>query len=200
VIELLRAPGTFQIAGLIDRDAAASPILGLSILGTDADLPRLRREGIRHAFVAIGDNLQRLQVGQHVRQIGFEMVNAISPAAVVSDSARLGRGIAVMAGAVINAEVRIDDLSVINTCASIDHDCWIAEAAHVAVGCSIAGGVKIGRLAFVGAGATVIPGISIGENALVGAGACVIRDVPDGLRAWGVPAKIKSIGAKTKSS
>jgi UDP-perosamine 4-acetyltransferase len=151
VIELLRASGSFQIAGLIDRDAAGSPILGLSILGTDADLPRLRREGIRHAFVGIGDNLRRVQVGRHVRQIGFEMVNAISPAAVVSDSAKLGCGIAVMAGAVINAEARIDDFCVINTCASIDHDCWIAEGAHVAVGCSIAGSVKIGRLAFVGA-------------------------------------------------
>jgi UDP-perosamine 4-acetyltransferase len=197
VIELLRASGSFQIAGLIDRDAAGSPILGLSILGTDADLPRLRREGIRHAFVGIGDNLRRVQVGRHVRQIGFEMVNAISPAAVVSDSAKLGCGIAVMAGAVINAEARIDDFCVINTCASIDHDCWVAEGAHVAVGCSIAGSVKIGRLAFVGAGVTVIPGISIGENALIGAGACVVRDIPDGARAWGVPAEIRSIGVKT---
>jgi UDP-perosamine 4-acetyltransferase len=200
VIEVLRASGTFQIAGLIDQDAARSPILGLSILGTDADLPRLRHEGIRHAFVGIGDNLRRVQVGRHMRQIGFEMVNAISPAAVVSDSAKLGCGIAVMAGAVINAEARIDDLSVINTCASVDHDCWIAEGVHVAVGCSIAGNVKIGRLAFLGAGATVIPGVSVGENALIGAGACVVRDVPDGARAWGVPAKIKTIEVKTNSS
>jgi UDP-perosamine 4-acetyltransferase len=196
-IELLRAGGDHKIAGLIDQDPAGSPILGLSVLGTDADLPRLRREGISHAFVGIGDNLRRLQIGRYLRQIGFETVNAISPAAVVSDTAKLGCGIAVMAGAVINAEARIDDFSIINTSSSVDHDCWIAEGAHVAPGCSIAGNVKIGRLTFVGTGATVIPRITIGENVLIGAGACVIRDVPDDARAWGVPAKIKGVDPKT---
>jgi UDP-perosamine 4-acetyltransferase len=199
-IELLRAVGTHQIAGIIARDAAASPVLGLSILGTDSDLPRFRHAGIRHAFVGIGDNLQRLKVAQYVRQVGFELVNAVSPAAVVSDSAKLGCGIAIMPGVVINAEARIDDLSVINTCASIDHDCWIAEGVHVAVGCRIAGNVKVGRLAFVGAGTTVIPRISIGESASIGAGSCVIRDVPDNARAWGVPAQVKSIAPSTGSS
>src|SRR5262245_44749984 len=98
-IEVLRAVGRYKIAGLVDRDAVASTILGIPLLGTDADLPRLRREGIRHAFVGIGDNPRRLQAGQYVRQMGFELVNAISPAAVVSHSAKLGRGIAIMAGA-----------------------------------------------------------------------------------------------------
>ena len=190
VIELVRAIGAYEIIGLIDVNLSRPPILGVPILGTDGDLPRLRREGIAHAFVGIGNNQRRLQTGYYLRQNDFEIINAISPAAIVSASARLGYGIAVMAGAVINAEARVDDFSIINTHSSVDHDCWIGECAHVCPGSTLAGNVRVGRLAFIGAGATVIPGTTIGQNATIGAGASVLRDVPDGASAWGVPAKI----------
>ena len=190
VIELVRATGAYEIIGLIDLNLSGPPILGVPILGTDGDLPRLRREGIAHAFVGIGNNQRRLQTGYYLRQIDFKIINAISPAAIVSASARLGDGIAVMAGAVINAEARIDDFSIINTHASVDHDCWVGEGAHVCPGSTLAGNVRVGSLAFIGAGATVIPGTTIGQDATIGAGASVLRDVPDGASAWGVPAKI----------
>ena len=190
VIELVRATGAYEIIGLIDVNLSRPPILGVPILGTDGDLPRLRREGIAHAFVGIGNNQRRLQTGYYLRQNDFEIINAISPAAIVSASARLGDGIAVMAGAVINAEARIDDFSIINTQASVDHDCWIGEGAHVCPGSTLAGNVRVGSLAFIGAGATVIPGTMIGQDATIGAGASVLQDVPDGASAWGVPARI----------
>ena len=190
VIELVRAAGAYEIIGLIDLNLSGPPILDVPILGTDRDLPRLRREGIKHAFVGIGNNQRRLQTGYYLRQIDFKIINAISPAAIVSVSARLGDGIAVMAGAVINAEARIDDFSIINTHASVDHDCWVGEGAHVCPGSTLAGNVRIGSLAFIGAGATVIPGTTIGQHATIGAGASVLKDVPDGASAWGVPARI----------
>ena len=88
-----------------------------------------------------------------------------------------------MAGAVINAEARIDDFSIINTHASVDHDCWGGEGAHARPVFTLAGNVRVGSLAFIGAGATVIPGITIGQDATIGAGASVLRDVPDGASA-----------------
>ena len=190
VIELLRATDDFEVAGLIDRNQGTPPVLGVPVVGTDADLSRFRHEGIRHAFVGLGSNRRRLQMGRYLQQIGFEIVNAISPAAVISSSAQLGCGIAVMPGAVINAEARIDDFSIINTHASIDHECWIGEGVHIAPGSTIAGSVRIGRLTLVGAGATVIPGKTIGESAVIGAAACVVRDIPNAVLAWGVPARI----------
>lgn len=45
---------------------------------------------------------------------------------------------------------------------------------------------------FAGMGAVAIDGISVGSNSVVGAGSVVIRDVPDGARVVGVPAR--SIG------
>jgi UDP-perosamine 4-acetyltransferase len=190
VIELIRAGGRYHIAGVIGANSATGNVLGVDVIGTDADLPSLRRKGLEYAFVAIGDNGKRSSAGQRLKQYGFQLINAISPAAIISPTVLLGQGIAVMAGAVINAQSRVDEHAIINTRASVDHDCHIGDGAHIAPGCALAGNVTVGRLAFLGVGVHAIPGVRIGESAIVGAGACIVRDVPAHALARGVPARV----------
>lgn len=45
----------------------------------------------------------------------------------------------------------------------------------------------------IGSHSVVMPGVSIGENSVIGAFSFVNRDIPDNVRAYGVPAKV--IGA-----
>ena len=189
VIELIRAEGLYDVVALLDADATPRRVLGVEVVGDDDALPRLRADGMANAFIALGGNALRLKVAGRARGLGFDLVNAVSPAAVISPTARLGVGVAVMAGAVINAEARIEDLAIVNTNASIDHDCVLGEACHVAPGCALAGGVTVGRLAFLGIGTVAIPGVKIGEGAELGAGACVVKDIPAGVLARGVPAR-----------
>lgn len=196
VIDLMRAEARFDLIGLISGETRGSRVNGVEIIASDEDLPRLRREGVSHALVAIGDNARRLQISRALEAMGFELANAISPAAVISPSAMLGRGIAIMAGAVVNSESRLDDICIINTRASIDHDGHIGEAAHIAPGCALAGNVSVGRLAFLGVGSSVIPGQIIGEGAVVGAGSCVVRAIPPHSKAYGVPARVVASPAR----
>lgn len=44
--------------------------------------------------------------------------------------------------------------------------------------------------ASIGSGATIVAGVRVGRGALVAAGAVVTRDVPDGMLAVGVPARV----------
>lgn len=189
VLELLRDAGA-TIVGLTDANPLTGNLLGVPVLGDDTLLPALFERGVRSAFVALGDNHRRYEMGERVRQLGFSLVNAISPYARVSPSAQLGQGIAVMAGATINAEARIGDLSIVNTNAGVDHDAVLGAACHVGPGVALAGGVQVGRWALLGVGSSVIPGCSIGEGAVVGAGACVVRDIGPNLIAVGVPAAV----------
>jgi len=189
VIELIRAQGLYNVMGCTDREPQRRDVVGAPILGSDDVLPDLYAQGVRHCFIALGDNALRRKVAARVASLGFELVNAISPKAVVSPSARIGRGVAVMAGAVINADATIGDLAIVNTRAAVDHDCQIGEAAHIAPRATLAGSVRVGPLAFVGAGATIVPGVNVGESTVIGAGATVISDLGPNLVAVGVPAK-----------
>lgn len=195
-IELLRAssvPVAFCIAG---ADSVES-CLGVPVLKGDDHLQRLRAEGYSRAFIAIGSNATRQRMGESVRALGYELVNAISPAAIISPSVRIGEGVAIMAGVVINADSNISDLAIINTSASIDHDAQIGEAAHIAPQCALAGNVTVGPLAFLGIGSRVIPGITIGKYVVAGAGSIIISDIEPEARIAGVPARKLHKGKNT---
>lgn len=95
-----------------------------------------------------------------------------------------------MAGAVINVGSRIGDNSVINTRAALDHDCRIGCHVHIAPGSVISGGVKIGDGTHIGTGSSIIQCINVGINSVIGAGSVVVKDIPDNVKAYGVPAHV----------
>ena len=188
-IEVLRAGGA-DVVFCVGSDGSEPECHGVPVLIGDHQLAGLHSRGLRQAFVAIGSNRGRSALGELARHVGFELVNAISPAAVISPSAVLGNGVAVMAGAVINASAKIGDLVIINTGATVDHDCVIGAASHIAPGSSLAGNVTIGSGTFLGVGTCVIPERTIGDHTQVGAGGVVVHDLPSGVLALGVPARI----------
>ena len=193
VIELIRAEGRYQVKGCTGLGESGFVLGDVPILGTDSVLPAMLANGAKKAFVAIGDNHLRLRLLAQVLEMGFELINAVSPNAVVSPSAILGRGIAIMAGAIINASAEIGDGAIINTNAGVDHDCRIGRGAHIGPGSTLAGNVEIGCESFLGARTCVIPGVRIGSRAIVGAGSVVVRDIPDDVTAMGVPAHISNV-------
>lgn len=187
-IELLRAQGDV-VAFCIGSSDSSDTCVGVPVLKSDDYLATLRNEGYGKVFVAIGSNALRNRLAQSATDFGFELVNALSPSAVISPSARIGKGVAVMAGAVINAEASIDDLCIINTGATVDHDCQIGRAAHIAPQSALAGNVEIGKESFVGIGTKIIPTICVGEFVMIGAGSVVITNVDSRTKVVGVPAK-----------
>ena len=189
VLEVFRAMGGFEIIGFVDPNSAAPAVLGVPVLGGDEVLETLRGQGVELAFVALGDNRLRQNVGAHLRAVGFTLPAAIHPSAQVSPSATIGEGAVVMANATVGTETAIDEFAILNTGALVDHDNHICAASHVAPGCALAGNVTVGERAFVGVGSAVRPGIRIGADAVVGAGSAVVSDIPVSGRVAGVPAR-----------
>jgi UDP-perosamine 4-acetyltransferase len=196
IIDILEQRDELRIAGCTSAARETEDVLGYPVLGTDDCLPALFSSGVRSAIVAIGDNRVRMDRLCHLRDAGFELVSAISPDAIVSPRAMLGRGVSVMPGAVINVAAGLEDGVIANTGSTIDHDCAIGQCAHIAPGANLGGGVRVGAGSLIGIGSRVIPGVTIGPWATVAAGAVVIRDLDANVTAMGVPARVTRIGTE----
>lgn len=189
VTDILLAEEFYDLVGYIDNNADAE-YRGIGVIGNDADLKRIFESGVRCAFVAIGNNLLRKKLQTACKNIGFEIVNIISPRAWISPTVSIGEGNVIMTGAILHADAAIGDGCIINTNASVDHDCTIGSFTHVAPGTAISGYTTIGSNCFLGTGSRVIDKIKIGNNVVLGAGGVIIRNVRDNVKLVGVPAKI----------
>lgn len=180
-----------RVDGVVDPGLMPGTfVFGLSVRGDDSWLDQC---GTRDWWLAngagstpSGELRRRLFITR--KSQGFSFISVLHPSATVGLETKLDEGCQIMAGAVLQCRVRMGDNSVVNTCASIDHDCTIGAHAFIGPGAILCGGVEVGEAAFVGAGAVLLPGIRIGARAVVGAGAVVTSDVDDGVWVVGNPA------------
>lgn len=128
---------------------------------------------------------------------GFNFPILQHPSAVVAAETAIGPGSQIMAGCVLQPGVRIGRNVIVNTRASIDHDCAIDDHVHIAPGSVLSGGVTIGEGAHIGTGAVMVQGVTIGARAVIGAGATVLADIPADSLAVGTPAAVKRRRALT---
>ena len=195
VIAFLNHQKGLNIIGLVEKDGApcGGMILGVPVIGTDSQLQLLSDSGYHNALItlgSVGNNVPRKRLYNLAKSVGFEFVNAFHPDSTVSEYANIGKGVTVLAQAVVGPDTRIGNNVIINSGAIIEHDCNVGDHVHLAPGAKIAGGVSIGADSHIGIGAVVLQGLRIGVNALIGAGAVVNRDVPEGAVVMGVPGKV----------
>ncbi|HEX4795673.1 MAG TPA: acetyltransferase [Humisphaera sp.] len=197
VLDIIRAEGRHSPIAFVDADTsiAGTRVGGVPVIGAINMLPKLRQQKVRGAIVAIGDNRARLRYAALLAEQGFELVNAIHPAASISATAALGVNLVAAPGAIVCTDARIADSVIINTGAIVDHECQIEAGAHICPSACLGGRVQVGSAAFIGLGAKIIQCLSVGEHAIVGAGAVVIRHVPAHATVVGVPARVIKIDA-----
>jgi UDP-perosamine 4-acetyltransferase len=194
LLEALRSAGRFEVVALVDDDPelAGAEVLGVPVRAPAGDLELLRAEGIGHAFVGVGGVLSadpRARAFGRLVAAGFTLPEVVHAGAAVSPWAALGRGAQVLALAVINAAAALGDGVIVNTGAIVEHDCTVGDHAHIGPRAVLGGHVTVGERAHVGMGAVVVEGTRVGVGAFVAAGAAVVKDVPDGARVAGVPAR-----------
>src|SRR5690606_10897483 len=117
-------------------DRWGAVIMGVPVKGGLDTLKNFNCE----AVIAIGSNAVRQKIAQ---AYSAAWATLIHPRAWVDESSTVGPGTVVMAGAVIQPEARIGSHVIINTCASVDHECSLKDYAQISPGARLGGNVNV---------------------------------------------------------
>ena len=190
VLQLAREAGHPVIG--YTAPAASAAAWSIPWIGTDDDL-RIRADtSSLTALLGVGKidaGDQRLRLQIWLEDAGMRFPTVASRSATLHDDVTCGAGTIVLSGAVVVTGSRLGRACIVNTNASVDHDCVLDDDVHVGPGATLCGSVRVGAYTLIGAAATVLPGVRICAGSVVGAGATVTRVISEPGVYVGTPAQ-----------
>ncbi|MDH5524785.1 MAG: acetyltransferase [Desulfobulbaceae bacterium] len=185
---------SMTMLGIVDVNPAliGQEIFGVPVIGQDDLVSGYSPDALRlvNAVGSVGSMLIRKGVYWKFKELGFSFQTIVHRSATIGKEVILAEGVQVMAGAIIQAGAQLGCNTLINTAATVDHDCRIGDHVHIAPGATLSGNIVVGDGTHIGTGANIIQGLKIGRDVIVGAGAVVVDNLPDGVTAVGVPARV----------
>ncbi len=177
LIEIIEGSKEWEVFGLVGKeDEIGGNIFGYPIIGSDKDLPGIRKE-CNNAIISIGKIgkcNKRLKIEELVKKMNFNFPSIQSNYSIVSSNSLIGNGTTIGHGAIINTGSKIGNHCIINTKALIEHDCIIHNHVHISTGVIINGGCEIGLGSFVGSGSIIREGVKIPSNTVISAGKAIM--------------------------
>ena len=174
VAEAVLAAGFYEVAGFVDDAVPGlAQVRGYPVLGTTQDVSAYRTQA-DVAIVAVGNNALREALCHRLISAGFELATVVHPRAIVSPSAAIGCGSAIMAGVVVGTEARLGCGVIVNCGAVVDHDAQVNDYGHLGVNACMSGGSTLGRSVWMQAGSAVGYGVKVADKVVLPAGAALI--------------------------
>ena len=136
-------------------------------------------------IIAIGNR----EIRKKLSSLPVQWATIIHPSAIISPSAKIGKGSFVMPLAIVNASASVGDFSIVKSGAVIEFGTKTGDFCNFAPNSAVGSSSNIGNSVQISIGASVRNNINICDNVTVGAGAVVIRDIKESGAYVGVPAK-----------
>lgn len=184
VIDLIRALGVYQIAGIVDDVLpVGSTILSVPVLGKSDLLDDLADHGLKYAVNSvggIGNPEVRVRVFERLAHAGYVCPHLIHPKAVVEPSAKIAEGAQILPLVYVGSDSDVGFGCIVNYGAILSHDCHIGDYVNLSPGATLAGGVTVGDRTQIGMRVTINLDLEIGHDVRIGNGATIKKNVPDG--------------------
>ena len=188
------AGGEYELMGFLnDHMKVGADVFGSPVLGPlEKSLDLLKDPGIffLQGLLTVKKFKERIA---RIEELGIPIeryARLIHPSAVVSESASLGFGSALMPFSLIQSNVTIGDHCWISNNCNVSHDTRIGDYAFISPNAAVGSYVDVGRGVFIGMSASICVRLKIGEFATVGMGAVVLKDIEADAVAVGNPARI----------
>ena len=179
----------FHVAALVDKGDR------LSALGRSCeDLSKLVAEDSVSGFLlGVGENRLRqdLYRDYSTRFPTMDWPSLIHPSATLLGRVEIEPAVLVAPMAFIGVDTELSTGVIVNSKASVDHDCQIDAFASIAPGAVLGGSVRVGKRSALGIGATIRNNVTIHQDIKVGGGAFVAEDLELVGTYLGVPARLQ---------
>jgi len=152
VAELVRHCG-HEVVGMVDDYNSGTDILGDFTAVTRTHPPS--EYGIAMA-IGYSNIPARWAAWERIRSAGYRAPALIHPRAYVADTAHIGEGVMVMAGAIVDVRADIGDLAVVWPGACVNHDVEIGSNTFISPNATLCGFSHVGPHSFIGAGAVIV--------------------------------------------
>ncbi|GHV51658.1 acetyltransferase [Synergistales bacterium] len=188
LIEALNTGSRWDNVGFSEVTATqGQTLLGYYVMSDD-DL--LSRAEPIDAVISVGfPELRKRIYGKLSQNPNIHFPPIVHPSSYVSRRANLSDAVLIGAFCGVSPDAVLGRGVFLNGRVGIGHDSTVGDFSVIMPGSSISGNVNIGDNVLIGAGSVVVPGLNIGNNAVICAGSVVLRDVKDGSKVIGNPAK-----------
>ena len=131
-IDVIELTGLYKISGLVEKDYVnGKENFGYPIIGTDNDLPDLRKK-YEFALVTVGhikSGASRVRLLGLLMDLGYKLPVIVSPRSYVSTNSKVGAGTIIMHDVIVNANVKVGQNCIINNKVLIEHDTTVGITA-----------------------------------------------------------------------
>lgn len=192
IIELAQECG-YDVKGLYhyNPDRISETVLDIEIIDTTENLFQNDITGINFA-VTMGDNKLRQTLANNIREKGGITPTLIHPNAVVSPSAKIGKGCFIHMYSKLSTCSEIGNDCVIDFNSLVAHHAILGNACYMSSLSMIGSYCTIGDRVLFGMNSLILPlKLTLGNDCIVGGKANVTKSFPNNCLLVGNPAKIK---------
>ena len=190
VAHLVRAhfANSYRVIGFVDdvkevgtEISEKAPVVG-SLRQLDS-MAGLRATQVPLIFgIGYSDMLARRSAFESAQQLGYHFLSLVHPAAMVEPTVKLGNGVTVLAGAILDQFVSIGDASYVHIGTKMGENCSVGINNYFSAGSTLGGSVVIGDDNFLGINVTVVNDTTIGSHNFLNADSLVYRPIGDHTR------------------
>lgn len=184
---------TWDVVGFIDDDSKkhGTKLFDIPVLGGRSIISELNSAQDCYFFNNVmSEWLLRKQISDVLCESGCQIATLVGPR-IDAGKLKVGMGVFIGAFCHFGQNTTIGDFSCILQAAATGDDAVIKS--NVFIGCTsyIGSGSEIKDHTYICPNATVLIGKTVGERSIVGAGAVVTKDLPNDVRAYGNPARVR---------
>ncbi len=190
-IDAAKGGNEWEVAGFLDDDPDRIGLVrnDVPVLGTGAWIDANETEDLWFVCV-VGKPSARAGLVKMMKAKKLRFASGIHPSVIMSQTSSIGEGTVVTAGNIITTNVSIGDHVIVNLACTVGHYSSIGAFCTINPGVNVSGDVTLEEGVLLGTNSTILEKMKVGAYSIVGAGAMVNRDLPQGITAVGIPAKV----------